>query len=216
MISVIRPIWTATAIGGYMEVNTNFPPMQGNYSLWAGPIPASGQYGGINWGLEVDTPSPFASGTTQLVQIVTPHMSYVTSNPTTTHNFLDNNMAGLDTECPYAGLQGSGVKATLIPNDSPSISLIYSGVQAYSASMTHNFTDHLMYLPPGTGSMWVELAKSTWSTNGNATIPNTGFWSDYATLHGSNSAGEVNANPFVKYNTFPTWTRVNKVSDGFN
>ena len=94
-----------------------------------------------------------------------------------------------------------------IADDNPYIALSTSIV---SATMKHQFTDYLMFQPPGS-SQWVPLGTATWSTNGSAAIPGTGNWADYAKQNGSGSAGTVSPTSqtnFTAVNTFPAWTRI--------
>jgi len=68
-----------------------------------------------------------------------------------------------------------------------------------------------MYLPPGSDVQWVPLAAFAWSTNGSATIPVSGKWSDYVLENFSDSAGTVTPSamtPFKPWNTHPSWTQI--------
>ena len=79
-----------------------------------------------------------------------------------------------------------------------------------SITIKHQFVDYLMYIPPGSSQV-VPLATLTWSTNGNAVIPGTGNWADYAKQNGSDSAGTVSPTRqtnFTPVNTFPAWIRI--------
>ncbi len=219
-VSVQVPAWTASEIGGYVQVNSHCPNYTGN-AFYAGPTAterASGQVGGMNWSANVMSSALFASGTLTLVQLVTPQLSYVTNTgvsvPGVTHNDPENGLYGLDTRYPYTWeTQGSYQPPyTPVPyttSDSPFIGTLNS---ITSTGMTHLFVDYLLFLPPGSDSKLVPLATNSWSTNGNATIPSTNNWSDYATQHGSDSAGTVSpatSTPFTAGNAFPSWTRIN-------
>jgi len=176
-VTVQVPGWTASGAGGYMQVNTRAPGQGGVAALWAGPSP--GQTGGMNWTATCTTPQTpvaFGTGTLQLVQLVTPNLSYIAASiPGVVHNDPENGQNGLDTVYPYpapAYTEGT-IMAPFKTNDSPSIALPNS---TRLVSMTHQFTDYLMYLPPSGGNdiQWVPRGTFTWSTNGNATIPSTG------------------------------------------
>ncbi len=206
-VSVQVPAWSASGAGGYMEVNTGAPGQSG-YALYAGPL--SGQQGGINFTATSNTPPLFGKGSLELVQLVTPNMSYVvytgTGAPGPTHSDPENGINGLDTHYPKTGPSYSEGSLPYITYDDPSMSLSSS---IASAQMQHQFTDYLMYQPPGS-SQWVPLGIFNWSTNGSATVPFTDNWADYAVLNGSLAAGTVSpANQtFTAGNTFPSWTRI--------
>jgi hypothetical protein len=213
-VSVQVPGWFGYGIGGYMQVNTRAPLQNGNVALYAGP--SAGQNGGINWTANVMGSSLFTSGTLELVQVVTPNQSYVFNTrvgvPGATQNDPENGMFGLDTHYPYGWLTTGSYDPPYLPTlytayDAPSLGL----GNATSATMQHQFTDYLMFKPPGY-SQWVPLGTLAWSTNGSATIPATGNWADYALQNGSDSAGTVNPSTqtnFTVGNSFPSWTRVN-------
>ena len=219
-VSVQLPGWTASEIGGYMQVNSHCPSYTGN-AFYAGPTAAeraSGQLGGMNWSANVMSSALFASGTLTLVQLVTPQESYVTNTgvgvPGVTHNDPENGLYGLDTKYPYTWETQGSYQPPLTPvpyttSDSPFLSALNS---IASIGMTHLFVDYLLFLPPGSDSKLVPLGTNSWSTNGNATIPSTNNWSDYATQHGSDTAGTVSpttSTPFTAGNIFPSWTRIN-------
>jgi hypothetical protein len=75
--------------------------------------------------------------------------------------------------------------------------------------MNHSFADYLMYIPPFS-SQWVPLGYMNWYTHGNATIPSTNNWADYAAQNGSDSAGAVSpaSQSFTPSNQFPGWHQV--------
>ena len=213
-VSVQVPGWTADGTGGYMRVNTVPVGTSGALRLLAGPRP--GQLGGINWtarSFTPQTPVAFGTGTVELVQTVTPNMSYVNFTgvgvPGSTHYDPLHGQTGLDTICPYpapAYAEGSILLPPYSTNDTPSLPL--SDTMA-SATMTHSFTDHLLYLPPGSDVRWVPLGTFTWSTNGNATNP--GSWANYVAAYGSDSAGTViptATTVFTPEHTHPSWTQI--------
>ena len=209
-VNVQAPQWTASGTGGYMKVNS-CPNAGGAICLFAGP--SGGQAAGMNWTASCQTPQTpvaFGTGTVELVQTVTPSLSYVAGG--TTHNDPENGKPGLDTAYPYQGPCYTEGGPNYSTNDSPYSSLSNSMT---STTMQHQFTIYLMYLPPGNGNgppQWVPRGTFTWSTNGNATIPNTSNWADYAAQHGSDSAGTITPNTkmdFTPWNTFPSWTRDN-------
>ncbi len=216
-VSVQVPSWFGYETGGYMQVNTTAPNTNGAITLHAGPN-AGQSGGGMNWTANVASSTLFASGTLELVQVVTPNMSYVTYTgvgvPGITHNDPENGKFGLDTRYPYDWVTtgGGGPSLYVTPpyttNDSPYISLVSS---IASVTMQHQFTDYLMFQPPGS-SQWVPLGTNGWSTNGNAIVPTTDNWTDYVKQNGSDSAGSISptANtPFTPGNTFPSWARIN-------
>ncbi len=219
-VSVQAPKWTATETGGYMQVNTGAPLQNGSVSLYAGPT--AGQAGGINFVATSTTPSLFGKGSLELVQLVTPSLSYTEYTgsmvPGLQHNDPENGKNGLDTHYPKGGPLYSEGSMPYQTNDSPSINVQF--YNAGSAVMQHQFTDYLMYQPPGNadnGVQWVPQGTATWGTNGNATRPATGGWAGYAAQYGSDAAGTVTAGTaapnvtvnFTAGNTFPAWTRIN-------
>ena len=206
-VSVQVPGWKAYGIGGYMEVDTGAPGQSG-YALFAGPSPTPGQFGGINLTASSMTPPLFGKGSLELVQIVTPELSYVVYSTGTTRDDPENGMNGLDTQYPKQGPSYSEGTYPYFTDDLPSIGLSSS---IASATMQHSFTDYLMYQPPGS-AQWVPLATFTWSTNGYAEVPFTDNWADYLGFNGSNAAGTVSPSSetnFTSGNSFPSWTRIN-------
>lgn len=210
-VSVQVPNWYAHATKGYMRVNTGAQGQGGNFALYAGPN--AGQQGGINWTSNESCPSPFANGSLQLIQVVTPNQSYVDNTGVgvlgATRSDPENGMFGLDTRSPYGWVTPGGLSFVMGPQytayDAPSLGLSI----ATSATMQHQFTDYLMFAPPGS-SQSVPLGMATWSTNGSANVPGTGNWADYAAQNSADSAGTVTAQTnFTAGNTFPKWTRVN-------
>jgi hypothetical protein len=207
-VTVVQPPWTSTGTGGYMQVNANCANQGSAICLYAGP--ASGQLGGMNWEATVNTPvlfGLFTAGQLELVQIVTPNLSYYTAaGPSLPHNDPENGHTGLDTHYPYASY--SEGTSPFMTNDNPSLPL----GTCYSASMQHQFNDYLLYQPPGTDVQWVPLGTFSWSTNGSAIIPSTGNWADYASENGTDAAGTVTPNgpsvPFTSTSTFPNWTLI--------
>ena len=201
--------------GGYMQVNTNAPKFNGAIAFYAGP--SSGQAGGMNWTANVMSSALFASGTIELVQVVTPNASYVNYTgvgvPGRTYNDPENGMFGLDTSYPYAWAATGSYQPPYNPvaymtNDNPAIGLSSSFA---SVAMKHQFTDYIMFQPPGS-SEWVPLGTASWGTNGSATVPTTDNWGDYVKQNGSDAAGTViptAQTPFTQGNTFPSWARVN-------
>ena len=214
-VSVQVPGWSADGTGGYMQVNASAYNANGTTCLWAGPGP--GQSGGMNWtanSFTPQTPAAFGTGTVELVQLVTPNMSYVNATgvgvPGKTHYDPEHGQTGLDTAYPYPGpayTEGS-IMLPYRSNDSPTMPL--NNAMA-SAMMQHQFTDHLLYLPPGADVRWVPLASFTWSTNGSATNP--GGWSNYVAAYGSDSAGTVNPTAktlFTAEHKHPSWTQISR------
>jgi hypothetical protein len=215
-VAVQVPGWYATGTGGRMQVNTGGEGQNGAISLYAGP--SGGQAYGMNWLANVMSSTLFTSGTLQLVQTVIPSMSYVTYTgvgvPGVTHPDPENGKFGLDTRA-FVGwaTQGSyqppSTPVAYASHDDPSIGLS-SGVA--SAMMQHQFTDTLMFQPPGSDTQLVPLGTFGWSTNGGATVPTTDNWADYAMQNGSDAAGTVSpaaSTSFTAGNTFPSWTRIN-------
>ncbi len=210
-VNVWRPNWRATGEGGIMQVSVPFyANSTDDFWLWAGPLAGSSNGVGMYWEATVSppsTPSPtlFGAGSIQLVQIITPNLSYTKSvlfGIPYTRNSPENGQEGLDSTCPY------GWETVTAPNysasDSPGLQLLSNTI---SATVADVFEDYLMYEPPGSGQ-YVPLAHFNWSTNGNATQPSSGGWAAY-----SGSAGTVSpsgsAVPFTQYHDFPAWTCVN-------
>jgi len=216
-VKVQVPTWQASGTGGYMQVNAGAANQNGALCLYAGPPPGQSG-GGMNWtarSFTPQTPVAFGTGTLELVQFWTPNMSYVNNTgvgvPGVTHPDPDNGQTGLDTSYPYPGsayTEGSIMSPPYTSNDSPTFPLDSS---IASVMMQHQFNDFLLYQPPGSDVRWVPLATFTWSTNGSATMPGTG-WASYAATYGSDSAGTVTPSatmPFTAWNKHPSWTRIN-------
>ncbi len=93
--------------------------------------------------------------------------------PGATRSDPENGMFGLDTRSPYGWVTTGGSSSVMGPQytayDAPSLGLNI----ATSATMQHQFTDYLMFAPPGSSQL-VPLGTATWSTNGSATIPGVG------------------------------------------
>jgi len=208
-VSVFKPIWIGTGIGGYSKVSV--PSSQTSFFLWAGPTApqaANGLRGGMNFAAAVASPNPtlFGAGSLELVQLVTPDRSVSTENGDYTYS--ENGQEGLDTQYPYGWYVGA-------PNyqeyDDPGMPL-----QDYIVSlakMSDQFQTYLLYFPPSS-TQCVPLATFTWSTNGTAVLPNsTGTWSSYVRQYGSDTAGTVtpsgNTATFLPSNVFPEWTQIN-------
>lgn len=204
-VTVMRPDWAAFGTGGTMQVSTTFPGGNGsNYWLWAGPLPGASVRGGMIWNATVSAPAgtTFGDGSIAIAQIITPDESYTVldaSQAVITHFEPNNGQTGLDA-FPY---RWSLTTPTYVGADAPDFSLDDHMLSAHLASQ---FVDYLMYQPPGS-SQWVPLATFNWSTNGNATRPNSGGWAAF----GSGSAGSVTPSgsdvPFTPSNSFPSWTQ---------
>lgn len=229
-VSVQLPQWMATGAGGYMQVNTFDPACpSSDYALYAGPTLAmdyNNQPGGINLKATSATPPLFGQGSLEMVQLVTPSLSYTTNtNPPVVHTDPEKSQ-GLDTRYPKGSNGASGEGATpYLANDIPGIDL--TAFNAASASEKHQFIDYLLYLPPASSagpSMWITLAQFSWSVNGTATLPNSGLWSGYVAQNGSDNAGTVtptvvpsgSATPFTSVygpDFFVPWTKINTFAD---
>jgi hypothetical protein len=178
-----------------MQVNSSYPNQGGNpgdYWLYAGGP-------GMAWTASVTSPSKmFGNGTIELVQTVTPGLSYTTSDGTA-HNFsLNGQMNCLDT---YYPLPNTGGGASFSISDSPGLDLTLNA--ATSASVKDQFVDYLMYEPPGS-SQYVPLAQFSWTTNGSAALPMMATsWAGYSGSAGSMSGG----GGFSPNNAFPSWTQ---------
>ncbi len=202
-VTVMVPGWTCTGTGGNMQINNVYPPMPGNYFLYAGSTPGSG-VGGMNWNATVSPPpgTTFGAGSLMLVQLAIPDRSYTvyTIQPfTQNHDDPENGQEGLDVTFPVPWIQGAPNYRT---NDSPAQEL--TGV--VSVRLGDQFEDYLMYFAPGSNQC-VPLARFVWSISGSATMPSTN-WANY----GSGSAGHITPSGTTNFgpsNAFPMWTRIN-------
>jgi len=217
---------------GYMQINTSDSSFPGNYALWAGPAAGANWNGGILWQSRVQTPQtpvPFGLGSLEVVQLDTPNDSYTTNtNPVQTHTDPLNTSVhskGLDLKYPYQShvfAESTDPNASYLDGDAPGLQLtgfqvLVAGqpttVVAASASFNGDYYDYLMYQPPSSGTTvsWVPLGTLHWSVTSSATLPDSKLWSDYVKVHGSDSAGTVNADQpkFKPDNTFPSWTIIN-------
>jgi hypothetical protein len=188
VVNVYVPSWKATATAGTMRVDTSSPGGNGSdYWLYAGGP-------GMKWTASVSSPlvGVFGDGTIELVQTVTPGISYTTADGMV-HNYSNNGQNGLDTSYPYLWATGAPNYTT---NDNPGLNL--TGTVA--GSVKDQFQDYLMYAPPGS-SQFVPLASSSWAANGSVNIPPTG-WANFL-----GSAGTVTGGSFSASNTFPSWTQ---------
>jgi len=212
-VSVQLPAWTATGTGGYMQVNTANPDVTGTIALYAGP--SAGQQSGMNWSANVFSSALFTSGTLVLVQTATPSRSYITYTgvgvPGVTHTDPENGKLGLDTRYPYHWNTYGSYSPPALPvpyttYDDPW--QVLNGIA--SIVLQDQFSDYLMFMPPGSDSQLVPLATFAWGTNGSATIPTTGNWADYVKQNGSDKAGTVSpaSQPFTASNGFPSWAQI--------
>ena len=216
-VSVQFPQWTATGIGGYMQMN-NFDPATGlDYSLYAGPTGTmynNNQLGGMNFKATSITPPLFGTGSLELVQLVTPSLSYTNkAYPPVVHTDPEQTQ-GLDIHYPKSSNGSSGEGSTPYQaNDVPGIDL--TAYDAGSATEKHHFVDYLLYKPPGANSQWITLAQFNWSVNGSATLPATGNWADYVMQNGSDTVGTVTPNTTTPFTSvygpdfFVSWTKIN-------
>ena len=202
------PTLTASGTGSYMQVNKK-APKDLEYELW----------GSMDWNATFQTPtSPaFGQGTIELVQIATPYQSDTTN--TTPPKFEQGPHYGvpfMDFGCPYNNHLCTEAAQPYADSDNPGQQLTVGGqIYAISASDSSVYTDFIMYLPPGTDTQWVPLASFNWNTNGKATLPSSGQWSDYVTQHGSDAAETIDSTaktitpstttPFSPGNSFPHW-----------
>jgi len=203
-VTVQVPGWQAAGQGSYMQVNTS-APRDSNYELW----------GSMDWKATITTPTQpaFGTGNWEVVQIITPSDSYTTyTNPVQNHSNPQNGVTALDLTCPYLGDVFMESVQPGADNDNPGLRLTASGsAPVASAVFKDTFVDYLMYQPPGSDVQWVPLAAFAWSTNGSATIPVSGKWSDYVLENFSDSAGTVTPSamtPFKPWNTHPSWTQI--------
>ena len=206
-VTVLRPTWTATGVGGYVAVRlvsgtTNYEMVATSTALQL----ASGLQGGMNFTATVASPdlSLFGDGDIQLAQLCTPGRSYTSANGDYTYS--QNGQEGLDGEYPYGWNVG---RPTYQTDDLPGSPLLDYTVANFT--MKDTFTDFIMYYPPGSAQC-VPLAQFLWSTDGFAALPHTGLWSSYVTQNGSDNAGSVNPSgntaTFLLSNVFPMWTQI--------
>lgn len=206
-----------------MQVNTFDPAYQASdYAFYAGPtldMDNNGQPGGINLKATSITPSLFGQGSLEMVQLVTPSLSYTTNTkPPVLHTDPETSQ-GLDVHYPKSsnGASGEGA-APYKANDITGIDL--TAYNAGAASEKHKFIDYLLYLPPANNAgpcRWITLAQFPWSVNGSTTLPITGLWSDYVAQYGSDNAGTVTpsgpaATSFTSVygpDFFVSWTKIN-------
>lgn len=80
-VKVYIPIVYAYGVGGTMQVNASSGGDQ-SIELYAGPIPGSGELGGMNWHAKLSSPVPalFATGTLGIAQVISPYARFTTSN----------------------------------------------------------------------------------------------------------------------------------------
>jgi hypothetical protein len=220
LVSVYVPIWTGTGTGGYVKVN-NYPTSTNSsqYYIFTGPtlnMILDGDTDGMSFNATVDSPVPdlISAGSLQLVQLVTPREATTTFNgyDTAVHFFPQYGEEGLDGAYPYGWITESNPPGpfTYYTGDTPYILLLDQ--ITYAATLKHDFQDFLMFLAPGSQQP-VPVAHFIWSDDGNAQIPSTGFWKDYASEHGgSDSVGTVtpsgNDATFLPSNVFPMWTQI--------
>lgn len=173
----------------------------------------------MDWHATVSPPNPnpaaFGAGSLAMVQLCTPGVTYTAfnggPNGGASYYFSLNGHEGLDGVFPYPWTTGA---PNYYGGDSPALGLTQSlQPLVYSGSVKDQFKDWLMYSPPG-GGQAVPLGYFAWGTNGNAYIPTTNNWANYGTM----SAGAVTpkgTTKFVPTNSFPSWTQVIKVADGY-
>ena len=209
-VSVQVPGFTFTATPGYIQINTKAPNQGGALDLYAGGV--AGGSAGVSWTATCTTPPLFGKGNVELIQLATPNLSYTEyvgiMKVGPRHDDPQNGQMGLDGQCPYPGSSYTeGDQTPFTSNDSPTAPLSNS---IGSIIMTHQFTDYLMYIPPGSSQV-VPLATLTWGLNmtGSAIIPSTVNWADYAQQNGSDSAGTVTTTAAKASNAFPNWTLIN-------
>jgi len=217
-VTVYWPLWTAFGVGGTMVVSNGYPN-NGDYWLYAGPTPGSGETGGMDWYAIVSPPDPnpaaFGAGSLQIVQLVIPGMIF-TSTDGDKYNWSTNGQEGLDTSYPYGWVTTS---PTYFSRDSPGIDLSHPlpGTLAYSGGLQDQFEDYLLYFAPGSAQC-VPLGRFVWSTAGSATIPFQNGNLDWAFWPGT-SAGTVTpsgtpSRNFVPNNSFPMWTQNTAIANG--
>ena len=236
-VIVQAPAWQAIGRGGYMQVNA-LANGDSNPELWAGPTPAMKTLNepvGMFWQAIVTTPTvpAFGTGSLQLIQIVTPSDSYTTlTTPVQSYSDPLNGVKGLDLTYPYGNhiYLEAPAPASYIDDDNPGMHLLSGGVAGNivmaSATFQSTYIDYLMYQPSAATAdpnypavQWIALGQFSWSTNGNATIPNTKKWTDYVTQNGSDAANTIPLNgqtvtPNVQTQFggvmgpafYPTWT----------
>lgn len=220
-VKVYVPVWTATGTGGYVKVNLYYNTSNYNqYQIYAGattPMEVADEIDGMNFNASVSSPAPalFADGNLKLVQLVTPREAETIYNGfSTVVNFpSDYGEEGLDHVYPVPWNTASIPPGPIVftAGDSPGFVLVDQ--VTYAATLKHDFKDFLMYVAPGSQQP-VPVAHFIWSDDGNAKIPSTGLWSDYAKEHGgSDAVGTVtpsgNNATFLPGDTFPMWTQKN-------
>ena len=191
-------------------VGTN-QPVYNNLNIYlaiTGALDNNGQStpAGINFFYQVNTPSAFTNqggnqGTEEMVQVINSIFTQINtlSNPSNPVISQDNN--ALDTEYPYpiAALLPDGYYYT---NDNPYLILESSTIDLVKGEYNANFSDYLLYRPPGGSSQWVPLQLGGWKWN-NTVTSSKGIWTNY---QGALS-NPVATSPSIK-NQYPNWQNV--------
>jgi hypothetical protein len=201
-VKVCVPPWFAAAQAGPVEVWQPSPPPS-DYFLQA--IGENNTFPhGMTWTADTGpwpAGTPFTGiGTLEVVQTVTPALGY--SSAEGSYHWNINGVLGLDTECPYDGMNtGPGYT----DGDSPSIDL--TSMEATSAYMNHQFTDVLLYFAPS-ATQCVPLATMSWHITSSVTEPLGGwvFNGNAGTVYPTGSS------MFDQSNIFPTWQQIDNAA----
>ena len=183
-----------------------------NATIGVFDAPSPSPSGGIVWSVAVTTPTEFGSdrGKWGWAQIVQDTITRVHAGVTEIYEMGSDDpntgplgwfTTGIDGgyPAPFVGQGSTG--GYFVANDDPGKASDYprfpldSG-QASSYSVREDFTDYLMYTPPGDGSQPVPLRSFTWYYQGNASYVSND-WVGSGLAHGH---GSVNSNP-----PFPDW-----------
>ncbi len=192
-VKEVAPTSSMKATVGSSEIGLNpYGPSNPGYWIYLGG--GSNPKGGYVLKYAITQSNDFAgTGESAIAQLANLNIGY-TPPPS------PPSITGLDASFPY-GIGGHGIAngTTTTMTDAPGVlcNNMYTQI-----SVTDNFEDYLMYLPPSDSvgsSVWVPLRNLFWSWSATGTEP-AGGWNDSATITGSPTAHKS-----ALTTNYPTW-----------
>ena len=198
-ITVLKPTVTKwDIITGYVQ-----PHGAGVWGLE--PDPSTTNTDGETWkNITISLPTQFSGGQGCIAQLLTPDREeYIGATPTPL--VPNNGIKGLDGGFPYGPIWSLPVPGA--DSDSPSTQISGGNPGGTISKITAHdlFTTYVMYMPPGTNSVWVPLQSYDWSWAGTVSWVNNAW-----TLTAGTPANAAAEPLYTASNTDtpPTWTVV--------
>ena len=196
------PAWTESDSANPTRIDNQYPPISG-YALWAGSLVINNN--GSQWNDSVTLPPNLYTGNgdwahLQIISVNGTHTIGGTATPVP-----NSGTTGLDGGFPYRTDGSVYIDSGQIVSegDSPGIALLDDYT---NYTLNYSYDLYVMYIPPGSQSIWVPLTKLTWTWAPNVNRPApSGHWSGWpaGTAPGGNPVVPASG---TRCTDEPSWT----------